>query len=96
MKTIFKFALSILTGLGLHQTASITHKMPEGWEQLAGTTIGVLGAFPIVRMWHKELSDVENPDTRLTAAYLVGFLGVGSGVALGWLLDLLFHIDREK
>lgn len=95
MKAILKFFISVLAGLALHQTASITHKMPEGWEQLSGTTIGVLGAFPIVRMWHKELHEIQNPDTRLAASYAVGFLGVGSGVALGWLLDNIFSIDRE-
>jgi hypothetical protein len=95
MKAIIKFCFSMLAGLALHQTASITHKMPEGWEQLSGTTIGVLGAFPVIRMWHKEFHEIQNQDSRLTGAYLVGFLGVGSGVALGWLLDLLFGIDRE-
>lgn len=94
MKAIFKFILSMLVGVGLHQTASITHKMPEGWEQLSGTTIGVLGSFPVVRMWYKELHEIKNDDTKFTAGYLIGFLGVGSGVALGWLLDLLFKVDR--
>ena len=94
MKAIFKFILSMLAGLTLHQTASITHKMPEGWEQLSGTAIGVIGAFPVVRMWYKEFHEVKDLDTRLSAGYLVGFLGVGSGVALGWLLDLLFKVER--
>jgi len=92
MKSLLDFALSMLVGLLLHQTASITHKMPP--EQLSGTTVGVLGTLPLFSLWLRRLDGIKNPYTRATSAYLLAFLGVGSGVALGWLVDTLFGIDR--
>lgn len=96
MKNLIEFAISILAGLGLHQTSSITHKMPEGWEQLAGTAIGVEGTLPVFVFFLKKLKVPNDIIFLVVVAYQVAYLLVGVGVALGWLLDLLFHIDREK
>lgn len=95
MKDIIKdFGVSTLMGFGLHQTASITHKMPEGYEQIFGTSIGVIGTLPIFALWLKRLSGVKNPFTWAIAAFLLAFLGVGVGVSAGWLWDTVFNIDR--
>jgi len=90
------FFYFILAGLGLHQTASITHKMPEGWEQLAGTAIGVEGTFPLFVILLKRLKVPNDVIVLASAAYQLAFLMVGIGVAIGWLIDTLFKIDREK
>jgi hypothetical protein len=95
MREIARFLVSVFAGLLLHQTSSITHRMPHGWQQLTGYVFGVLGAFPVILLWHRRFSEIKNPDTKLTASYTTGFLGVGSGVALGWLIDTLFGVDRE-
>jgi len=96
MKSVMMhFFGSMLAGFGLHQTASITHKIPEGWEQLSGTTIGVLGTFPPFLLWFRQLDGAKNIYVRAGAAFLLAFLGVGSGVALGWLIDTIFKINRE-
>ena len=94
MKILLDFALSALAGFGLHQTASITHKMPEGFEQIFGTTIGVVGTSPIFAMWLRRLSGIKNPFTWAISAFFLAFLGVGCGVAFGWLIDTIFDIDR--
>lgn len=90
------FIWSFLAGLGLHQTASFTRKLPHGWEQLAGTTIGVIGTSPLFVLWLKKLNGTRNPFTWAVSAFFLAFLGVGSGVAFGWTLDTIFGIDRTK
>lgn len=94
MKVLFDFLLSMLAGLGLHQTASITHKMPEGFEQIFGTSIGVVGTAPVFGLWLRRLHGIKNPFTWAISAFFLAFLGVGCGVAFGWLLDTIFDIDR--
>lgn len=88
------FGLSILAGFGLHQTASFTHKMPEGYEQIFGTSIGVVGTLPVFALWLRRLNGIKNNNTLAICAYLIAFLGVGIGVSGGWLLDTIFNIDR--
>jgi len=94
MKQIFYFLSALIGGLLLHQTASITHKMPEGWEQLAGTTIGVEGTFPFFVMFLKRMGLDSDKIFKASVAYQVAFLCIGIGVALGWLLDTIFQVDR--
>lgn len=83
-------------GLALHQTASITHKAPAGWGYLAGLAIGVEGTFPVFLSILKKLKVPAEIITLCGIAYQVAFLMVGAGVALGWILDFIFKIDREK
>jgi hypothetical protein len=95
MKDVIKdVIISILTGFGLHQTASFTHKMPEGYEQIFGTSIGVVGTLPVFMLWLKRLSGIKNPFTWAVSAFLIAFLCVGIGVSGGWFWDTLFNIDR--
>lgn len=88
------FVLSVLAGFGLHQTASITHKMPEGYEQIFGTSIGVIGTLPIFCLWLRRLNGIKNPFTWAISAFLLAFLGVGIGVSAGWFADTLGNVDR--
>ena len=90
------YFLFILSGLALHQTSSITQNMPTGWGYLAGLVIGVEGTFPVFVILMRRLKVPDDVIIRASAAYQVAFLLVGCGVALGWLLDILLKIDREK
>lgn len=96
MKQILYFLAAAVGGLLLHQTASITHKMPKGWQQLAGTTIGVEGTFPFFVLFLKRLGYNKDAIFMVSLAYQAVFLAVGCGVALGWIIDTLFNIDREQ
>ena len=95
MKQIFYFLFAMLGGLLLHQTASITHKMPKGWQQLTGTTIGVQGTLPFFAMFLKKMGLPNKVIFLAIMAFQVAFLCVGIGVAGGWVVDTIFDIDRE-
>lgn len=83
-------------GIGLHQTASITQKMPTGWGYLAGIAIGVEGTFPAFVILLKRFGLNDDVIIRASAAYQLAFLSIGIGVALGWLFDTFLGIDRSK
>lgn len=86
--------LIFLAGLALHQTASITHKMPTGWGYLAGLVIGVEGTMPFFYLLLRRFG-VAGPVIALAiAAFELAFLFVGLGVAFGWLIDTIFDIKR--
>jgi uncharacterized membrane protein AbrB (regulator of aidB expression) len=96
MKQILYFLAAAIGGLLLHQTASVTHKMPKGWQQLAGTAIGVEGTFPFFVLFLRRMGLHKDKIFMISLAYQAVFLAVGCGVALGWVLDTLFNVDREK
>jgi len=96
MREIARFLFSVFAGLLLHQTSSITNKMPHGWQQLVNYTIGSMGVITFIMMWNKRYAGIKDEDARITAAATTGFLGIGSGVAFGWLMDTLFRIDRNE
>lgn len=81
--------LAMLGGFGLHQTKRVVDHMPTGWDRLASFAIGVAGALPFVALFWTRLGDEVKPAKRGFTAYLLGFLTVGCGVALGWLVDSL-------
>ncbi len=89
------YFLFIAAGVALHQTASITGKIPQGWEQLTAYAIGVEGTFPIFVLLMGRLGLPQDAITRAGAAYQLAFLLIGIGVALGWLADTLMGIDRN-
>lgn len=95
MRQLFYFFVAMLGGLLLHQTASITHRMPKGWQQLTGTTIGVQGTLPFFAMFLKRLGLSKDAIFKACVGFQVAFLCVGIGVAGGWVIDTLFNIDRE-
>ena len=84
----------MLGGLLLHQTRRVVERMPSGWERLASYAIGAAGAFPFIGLFWSRLGDEVKPVKRGFAAYLMGFLSVGAGVALGWILDSLKKDER--
>ena len=94
MKLIDFFAF-IFAGLCYHQTASLTHKMPAGWGQLAGYAIGVEGTYPLFVVLLRRLKVPAEFIVMASAAYQVAFLLVGIGVSIGWFFDSVFHIERE-
>ena len=90
------FFFFIGVGLALHQTASISQNWPNGWEQLGGTAIGVEGTFPIYLILLKRFGLSDDAILKASAAYQTAFLLVGIGVALGWMFDKIFKIQRRK
>jgi len=96
MKQLFYLASAMIGGLLLHQTASITHKMPKGWQQLTGTTIGVQGTLPFFCLFLKRIGFTNDQIFKAMLVFETAFLCVGIGVAGGWVIDTIFNIDREK
>lgn len=90
------FFVFVAAGIALHQTASITQKMANGWGYLAGIAIGVEGTYPAFVVLMKRLGLRDDVIARASAAYQLAFLSIGIGVALGWLFDTLFGVDRSK
>jgi hypothetical protein len=88
------YFLFIATGIALHQTASITGKIPHGWERLTAYVIGVEGTFPVFVLLMNRLGLPQDAIIRAGAAFQLAFLLIGIGVAAGWLFDTLFGIDR--
>ena len=87
--------LIFAAGVAMHQTASITQKLPKGWGYLAGLAFGVEAT--ILAFDHLLKCFDVPPDTRARAlaAYQIAFLCIGSGVAFGWLLDTIFNVRRD-
>lgn len=73
----------------MHQTKKHTDAMPYGWDRLASYTIGIVGTYPFVMLFWQRLKGNKH---RSSLAYLLGFLGVGVGVAAGYWLDT---VDQE-
>jgi hypothetical protein len=88
------YFLFIAAGIALHQTASITGKIPHGWERLTAYVIGVEGTFPVFVVLMTRLGVPQDAIIRAGAAFQLAFLLIGIGVAAGWLFDTLFGIDR--
>lgn len=92
--------LSALLGAILHQSRHYTERLPVGWREMTNYSIGVIGTSPAFALWHRQLKDVSNPFSRAFLAYVLSFVGVGSGVAAGWMIDTFFadacHAAEEK
>jgi hypothetical protein len=82
-------------GLAMHQTASITQKMPKGWGYLAGIVFGVEATILPFDHLLKRFGLPDDVRARAIAAYQLAFLCVGSGVAFGWILDTIFNVKRD-
>jgi len=76
--------LSVIVGLLAHQTRRVTCNLPHGWRNLSEHVIGVVAAFPAFLLFRRKL---RNGKDRSDVAWWLAFLGVGLGVAGGWLLD---------
>ncbi len=98
MKELMTFLAGIIWGLLMHQTSSVTQKMPKGWEILSGTTFGVVATYPIVSLWGKLFSPLsgKKPFSWLVASYFLAFMSVGFGVGLGWVIDTFLGVNREE
>jgi len=81
---IFEIIASIVCGLVAHQTRLVTYKMPNGWRNLVEHVIGVTAAYPSFLLFKRKLNG-----QGAEAAYWLAYLGVGMGVALGWLIDTI-------
>ena len=91
--TMIELLIASLSGLILHQSTRYTDRMPDGWRELSNYAIGVSGSLPIIGLFWWRLAEIKTPWKRAFVSYLLGFLGVGAGVAGGWLIDT---IRREK
>jgi len=96
MKSSINFVLAFLWGLALHQTSSITRKMPQGYQEIIGTGIGVVGTAPVALVAWRSLDGIKDHDARFLAGYFGGFLPIGAGVVAGWLIDTIWGVDRTK
>lgn len=94
---IFRLSLATLTGCVAHLTYTVTGALPNGLSQLVAYTLGVSFAYPFVQATHDDLSDIQNPHTRLFSAYFLTYLAFGAGTALGWRIYPLpgpsIHLD---
>ena len=87
--------LIFAAGLAMHQTASITQKMPKGWGYLAGLAFGVEATIIPFDHLLKQFGVPDDTRSRAIAAFQIAFLCIGSGVAFGWLLDTIFNVRRD-
>lgn len=93
--SVIDFVICVLAGLGMHQTASFTQKLPPGFEQLVGTAIGVEGTF-VMLVWMLHKFGVPKKWIEIfIIVYQAVYLGVGIGVALGWMWDWAFGVNRR-
>lgn len=84
---IVELIVATIGGYVMHQARRHTNPMPHGWRDLANYSIGVAGSFPFIWLfWRGQGADTK-PAHRGFVAYMLGFLGVGAGVALGWIAD---------
>lgn len=84
---VLDLILSAVLGLALHQTRRYTEPLPHGWRDLTNYAVGVVGTGPAFLLWWLRLKDVSNPHNRAFLAFVLSFVGVGSGVAVAWMLD---------
>lgn len=91
-------AISIfLFGAIMHFTAPFIDSLPHGWGNLTRSAIGVLMGWPAVIAWANDFNDVPNPHTRATLRYFSGFIPLGVGVVLAYVLNhFLSQQEREK
>jgi hypothetical protein len=84
---IVELIVATAGGFLMHFARRKTNVMPHGWRELTNYSLGVAGSFPFVCLMWRGLGDEVKPAKRMFVAYLLGFLGVGAGVALGWVAD---------
>jgi len=87
LRLIVELIVATIGGFIMHYTRRQTNRMPHGWRELTNYSLGVASSFPFVWLFWRGLGDDVKPAKRGFVAYLLGFLGVGAGVALGWLAD---------
>lgn len=93
---VLDLILSAVMGMLIHQTRRYTDPLPYGWRELTNYSVGVAGTGPVFILWWARLKDVGNPLNRAFLAFVLSFIGVGSGVAAGWMLDTFQHYDERK
>lgn len=91
---ILELFIATIGGFLMHAGRRHTNKMPHGWRELSNYSLGVAGSFPFVMLFWRGLGDEMKPAKRGFVAYLLGFLGVGAGAAMGWLADTFMAKDE--
>ena len=84
---IVELVIATIGGFILHYGRRQTNRMPHGWREMTNYACGVAGSFPFVWLFWRGIGEDVKPGKRGFIAYLLGFLGVGAGVALGWMAD---------
>ncbi len=87
LRLIVELIVATIGGFIMHLFRRQTNRMPHGWRELTNYSLGVASSFPFVWLFWRGLGEDVKPAKRGFVAYLLGFLGVGAGVALGWLAD---------
>lgn len=83
------FLAAIGGGLAGHQTRRFTAHIENGWRNLVEHGIGGLLLYPFLLLMWVALGGDKKELPRLFSAYGAALLGVGAGVAAGWLMDNL-------
>lgn len=82
---IWEMLAAIGMGFVAHQTILITARMPIGWRNITEHIIGVTAAYPSFLLFKRRLTNGNGA----SAAYWLGYIFFGMGVAVGWLVDTL-------
>jgi hypothetical protein len=86
-KLLFDMLAAILLGIVGHQTRPLVNRVSSpGLAQLMAYTIGIACVTLAGILFYGHLPELQN-GRRYFAANLLASLGVGSGVATGWLLQ---------
>jgi hypothetical protein len=92
---ILDLILSAVMGGLLHQTRRYTNHLPYGWRELTNYTVGVAGTGPVFLLWWARLKDMTSLNNRAFLSYILSFIGVGSGVAIAWMIDTFQHEEKK-
>jgi hypothetical protein len=91
-RAIFLF----LFGFVLHQAAPVLDVLPAGWGNLMRSAIGVLAGWPSVLAWGDEFQDVPDRRTRLTLRFWAGFVPLGLGVVMAYVVQHFFTVWGQE
>ena len=80
-----------LSGVAAHQTYRFTRALANGWSNLTDHSIGAVIIAPFLLLFFIALDDENDTDPRLVRrvflAYVLSCVGIGAGVAAGWMAD---------
>lgn len=93
---ILDLLLSAALGYLMHQSENYIEMLPNGWRELTDHAVVVTFSLPAFLLWYIRLKDVENAMNRAVLAYVCAFVGVGSGVAAGWMVDTFGKLHMAK
>ncbi|MBN1954283.1 MAG: hypothetical protein JW900_04445 [Anaerolineae bacterium] len=83
-----KLLAAMLAGVAAHQgRPTLERTLGRGWLELACYAAGVILGLPFVLIIADDLHEINNPQQRTIAAYLLSFLSIGAGVGVAWFVE---------